>query len=113
MITDDLGCKFAALQGHQHSAARECVDERSGVANCQQSFRGRDFMPAKTFEGYGEPGRNSARVRQSPGCALILADDFAHHALDVRAATAHVTGGRDETEIAVAAFDVAQSAVAA
>ena len=53
----------------------------------------------------------NARVRERVRRALILADDFAHHANGVSATVARVARGSDETKIAETVFDAAQATV--
>ena len=113
MISDDLRGQLATLQRHQHAAAGKRIDEGCRIANGQQTFRGRDLMPAKTLKRHGEPSRTRPGVCQGVSCAGVLTDKFAHHALGISGASAHVTRRRDEAKIATAIFDAAEAAIAA
>src|SRR5437868_14057072 len=113
MIGNDTCGQLAALQSHQHSAAGEWIDERSSISDREQSPRRRQLMPAEFLEGDGQPRSSSLRISQRFGRALVLADDFAHYSFGVGATCAHISSRSDETQIAKAVFDAAQSAVTA
>src|SRR5713226_1168881 len=113
MIGYDARREFATLQRHQHAAAGKRIDERSRVANCQQTIRRRDLMPAKTLQRNREPRGASTGVCQRKSSAGVLTDNLAHHALSIRGAGAHVTRRRDKTEITATVFNAAQTAVTA
>src|SRR6266496_2870718 len=70
-------------------------------------------MPAEFFEGDRQPWSSGLRLSQRFGGALVLANDFAHYSFGVGATRAHISSRSDETQIAKAIFDAAQSTVTA
>src|SRR5437867_10683558 len=70
-------------------------------------------MPAEIFQTDGQPGRAGFCLDERLSSPKILANNFVHHAVSIRAADAHVARGRDEAEITQPIFNGAQSAISA
>ena len=107
MITNYSCGQFATLQGHQHSATRERIDERGRISNRQESSGRSNSVAPETFQRNREPGCVCPRLLERMCCPAVLADDFAHYALCVRSTFPYVPRRGDKAKIAEATFDTA------
>src|ERR1051326_3312164 len=99
VIGYDRGREFTTLHCHEHSAAGKWIDERSGVANREESFGGRQFMTAEFFQGNCQPGTLHVCISQRLSSAPVLTNHFAHYAFSISATAPHIGRGSDKQQI--------------